>query len=128
MPFSIEDLKANFTDNAKAEFEHSVKDYADKLSKEARKRAERLGVAGDLPLEISFNHLEEAKWILQLRGLSRRRRWWLSITQAFEYIFSATAGIGASNFSYQWGQLLFIGSLGLGLVLFVIRLNKESEI
>jgi hypothetical protein len=128
MSLDIESLKNHFTDNAKIEFEQSVKEYAEKLSREATKRAERHSSGESLPLEVSFNHLEEAKWILQLRGLSRRRVWWLGITQTFEYIFTAGAGIGASNFKDSWGQLVLISCLAIGIVLFAIRLSKESEI
>ena len=112
------------TPGARAYFDKSVREYADRLLSEST-NIEGMEHTGSGPPEVTAAHVEEAKWVLirrlRSRARSSKRVAFLRIAQV---LMSTVVGIGASNINDTWGVLLCL----CGVVFFSMFLVLEREI
>ncbi len=111
----------------RAYFIKTLKEYAEMLLSES-KSIETLEHTGSGPPEITAGHVEEAKWVLIRRHRRRLRSSKLATTARIGQFFaSMTIGIGASNFSQQWGALLCLAGVILGSMLLFLEREIGRE-
>jgi len=118
---------AGFVDSGNTQFKSTVQDYSNRLFV----RSVRYGDAqkGDgLPREITHDNVNAASLAMARSFGKPEKSAWLIVCQIFEYIFTGSAGIGAGNLSETWGIVAFGLSLGLTVILMVVRMvNSKNE-
>jgi len=116
-----------FVPGAKSYFRETVANYTQQLFNEA-KGIEQLEHTGSGPTEITAAHVEEAKWVLLRRSRRQARNSrWVAAIRVGQVISSAAVGIGASNFSYNWGAITCIVSVLFGSLLLLVEREISRE-
>ena len=113
---------------AKFHFKDAVASYTQQLFTEA-KGIEALEHTGSGPTEITAAHVEEAKWVLLRRARRQARHSrWVAAIRVGQVVASAAVGIGASNFSHQWGAITCIISVLFGSLLLLVERELYREV
>jgi hypothetical protein len=108
-------------------FAAAVREYADSLLSQAR-NIEDSEHTGSGPPEITAAHVEEAKWVLIRRQRRRAQEsGWVSVLRVVQVLMAALTGIGASNFSQQWGAALCVVGVLVGSISLVVERELGRE-
>jgi len=82
--------------------------------------------APNAPREVTHEHVRDAA-----DAISRRRRDAASPLQVGcqvgEYICAAAAGVGGGKLDQAWGIAVFVGSVAIGVILFIVRSNNQRK-
>lgn len=118
----------NLTEGAIDYYSSAVKEYAERLKREAQS-IENMEHTGQGPPEITAAHVEEAKWIslrrMRLNTSSTKWNIFLRFGQLGSSIF---VGIGASSFDETWGALLCVGGVLFGSLFLIVERELTREI
>jgi hypothetical protein len=116
-------IAAGFTDSGITRYRNTANGFCDELFIKAVALGDR-DKAVDAPREVTHEHVRDAAAKLAERG--RKGQSSLQIwCQIGEYVFTATAGVGAAKLDQSWGIILFGGSVALGVILFVVRNTQK---
>ena len=114
---------AGFTNSGKKRYQATLTEYSDALFT----RATALGDADkapNTPREVTHEHVRDAAEAISRRrgeGRTPAQIW----CQAGEYVCAALAGMGAAKLEHTWGIVLFVLSVAIGVILFIVRSNPQ---
>jgi hypothetical protein len=112
---------------AKSHFKGAIASYSQQLFNEA-KGIEQLEHTGSGPTEINAAHVEEAKWVLLRRARRQAKHsGWVGTLRVGQVVSSAALGIGASNFSHDWGAITCIIAVLFGSLLLLVERELSRE-
>lgn len=117
--------QANFTNMGKQKYVQIIQDVAVRLYQTSVKYADE--DKNDLPREVTQEHLQHASSTMFSKYHSAKKTKGIIVCQCGEYIFSASAGLGAGHINDYWGIVVFGLSLCLATVLFVVRLTQFKD-
>lgn len=112
--------QTGFTASGAKRYLETLNDYADALYAKSVLYAQG-DKAPDTNLEVTHEHVRAAAHRLTSTfGRDQPSGWTISI-QILEYIFTAFIGVGGSSLKESWGMPLFVISVALVVIFFVVR-------
>lgn len=118
---------APFVPGGREYFAAAIREYVERLLVQSQSIEENEHT-GSGPAEITAAHVEEAKWVLIRRQRRRaQKRGWIMFVRVVQVLMAAVTGIGASNFSQQWGALLCVGGVLLGSISLVVERELDRD-
>ena len=111
---------AGFTPGGRKRYLATVEAYSQSLFEKAVTYG-KVDKADDTPLEITQENVRAAAHnIVSIFGKDKPSMWNLPI-QIGEHVFTALAGVGGGKLDARWGIALFVISIAIAVILFVVR-------
>lgn len=83
--------------------------------------------ADDSNIEVTHDHVRSGAMAMAASlGKSKSSAWSVPV-QIGEYIFTALAGIGGGSLKEPWGTPLFVLSVAIAVILFVVRSTRLKQ-
>jgi hypothetical protein len=116
----LELQQAGFTSSGAKRYGETVEAYGSSLYDKSVIYAQA-DKASDTNLEVTHDHVRAAAHNLASSFGRERPSVWTIPLQIGEYLFTAGAGVGGGNIKEWWGLPLFVLSIALVVILFVVR-------
>jgi hypothetical protein len=114
---------AGFTDSGITRYRNATVAYCNDLFAKSVALGDR-DKADDAPREVTHELVRAAASEIARRGQNPHSTLQIRC-QIGEILCAAGVGAGASNLDEKWGTTVFVVSIGLGVVLFVIRMTQS---
>lgn len=117
---------AGFTQSGRARYSATVKDYSETLFAKSTSFGE-VDRAEGISREVTHEHVRSATHSIAATFGAPQRSKLAVFLQILEYLFTAAAGVGGGNIKTDWGVVVFVLGVALGVVCFVTRSLKEKK-
>lgn len=117
--------QAGFIKSGIAKFNDTLQDFCSMLYTKSIKFG-NINADNHTDREITKDHVVQASNYIFYNYNTKEKSKWAIAGQVAEYIFTATAGIGAGYISKSWGIITFGLSLTFTIVLIITRLLKNN--
>lgn len=115
--------KSGFTISGVDRYQKAATDFSSKLFEKCIVLGER-DKASDMDREITHEHVREAAAELQRKGRSGLSTKQI-VCQILEYVATAIAGAATGILDKPVGVLIFVISVAIGVILFVVRTQVD---
>jgi hypothetical protein len=115
-----------FTNSGQKKFQETVQDFSNQVYEKAVTYAE-LSKASGLNREVTHEHIKDAAIKTTRNFGNKEKSSWAYAGHVGEYALTALSGLGAGYIKESWGGLMFGISLGLAVLLIIVRLIKEKN-
>lgn len=109
--------EAGFTETGREEFKNLTSAFCDRLFELS------IYYGGNVvrgKREVTYEHVKQAASKVYNYPIEKASSWSTGL-QVIEYLATGFVGVGASNFSENWGKVFFFLSLAIGIIAFVTR-------
>lgn len=122
-----EELKADgLTPSGLKRYKDAVADFERTLLEKAILFAQA-DKASDTNIEVTHDHVRSGAMAMAAslgKGIPSP---WAIPVQIGEYLFTAAAGVGGGSLNEPWGTPLFVVSVALAVILFVVRCTRLKQ-
>lgn len=119
-------VQAGLTTSGLKRYKDAVLDFEKTLLEKAIVFAQA-DKADDSNVEVTHDHVRSGAMAMAASlGKSKPSPWSIPV-QIGEYVFTALAGVGGGSLKESWGTPLFVLSVAIAVVLFVVRSTRLKQ-